>query len=276
MKVLFYGGCHAQVLRRIFREFADGNHEYHELINFVRIAAGEPFPYEMLPGFDWVVFSPIVNQPGYNTASLPEHCRGLGVRTLSFPWLQWSGYFPGIAKGASPLGCDEWHYPHLAEQARRAASLEAFERQVYDGWRDAAEGEPDSAGWVRGALAETSDRLARRERECGIDLPVSQFIDATWRRVRLFLTPDHPSIALYRVVAAGIAERLGIALDRSLAYTAWEPQAAPQTPILPSVHHHLGLPFTGGDYAGTEGGGSLSLQCYLRQVYQGAHCRSRS
>ena len=272
MRVLFYGGCHAQVLRQMFATFAEGEHDYQQLTNFTLIAAGQPFPYDMLPGFEWVVFSPIVNQPGYETAMLPERCRDLGVRSISFPWLQWNGYFPGIVKGVSPFAADEWHYPHLIEQARRATSLQAFERRVYEGFRDAAEGEPDSAGWVRAAVTETSEHLERLERDCAVDLPISGFI-AAWRyRVRLFLTPDHPSIALYRVIAADLARHLGIALDGSLAYTAREPQAAPQTPILPSVHHHLGLPFTGGDYAG-EVGGPVNLRLYLRRLYDAVHAR---
>lgn len=270
MRVLFYGGCHAQVLHQMFDAFAVGEHEYRHLINFALIASGEPFPYDTLPRFDWVVFSPIMHQPGYNTADLPERCRNLGVRTASYPWLQWNGYFPGVAKGVSPLAGDEWFYPRLSEQARRATSLPAFEDQVYDGFRAAAAGEPDSAGWASDALAETSGRLAQHERQSAVDLPVSQFIEAAWRQVRLFLTPDHPSIALYRVVAAAVADHLGIPLDRSLAYTAWEPQAAPQTPILPAVHHHLGLRFRGGDYASTEGDRSLiNLRGYLRLVYEG-------
>jgi len=269
VKVLFYGGCHAQALRRIFDTFAAGGHDYRELVNFVLIASGEPFPYDMLPGFDWVVFSPILNQPGYDTAGLPERCRKVGVRTLSFPWLQWSGYFPGIAKGVSPLGHDEWFYPHLTARAGRASSLRAFERETYDGFLDAAQGEPDSAEWVRGALAETSGILARRERECAVDLPVSQFIEAWHRKTRLFLTPDHPSIALYRIVAAGVSERLGIPLDRSLAYTSWEPQPTPQTPIMPAVHHHLALPFTGGDYAGAETADApMNLSRYLGRLHR--------
>ena len=269
MRVLFYGGCHAQALRQIFDSFAEGGHEYQQLINFALIGSRQQFPYDTLPSFDWVVFSPIVNQAGYDTATLPERCRDVGARSLCFPWLQWNGYFPGIAKGASPFAVDEWHYPHLTGQARRAGSLRTFERQVYEGFRDAAEGEPDSAGWVRAAAVETSNHLARHERDCAVDVPVSGFIN-TWRdRVRLFLTPDHPSIALYRVVAAGIAERLGIQLDRSLAYTAWEPQATPQTPILPSAHHHLGLAFTGGDHAAADGS-AINLRQYLERLYEDA------
>ena len=92
-KVLFYGGCHANVLRAIFDRYCLYKDVKFDLImNYLLIAAGKEFPYEELYKYDMVIYSPISNHGTYNTSNLLKACGDFGVKTLCYPWLQWNGY----------------------------------------------------------------------------------------------------------------------------------------------------------------------------------------
>lgn len=219
-------------LDTLFSATAIGAHRFANLQNFVLINAGTPFPYERLAQFDAVVYSPIRNKDEWNTDHLVQRCRDQGIATISFPWLQWNGYFPDVMKveGHPP---HIWGYRRLADFAAEgwsaerllaeARSLEAFNPLPY-------------ADWSFSAL---------REHEADTDIAISGFIEASFRAQRLFWTPDHPTLPLYRFVMTAIADRLGLALKPSATFN--EPHRD-SLPILPGVAAALGLTFPGGDY----------------------------
>lgn len=265
MRVLFYGGCHATILRFIFDRFAAPGHEFQHLTNFVLIAAQTPFPYEDLRRYDWVVYSPILHQDGYSTETLQAFCNEHAIRTLSFPWLEWRGYFPGVAKGRTPAEPTGWFYPYLSDLALASDSFAAFEQQVFEPDRS------DPAVIERTRLADANlDHLTAREAQLGVDLTISPILRAHSAQRRLFLTPDHPSINLYRLLAAQVAERLGLRLGRTLETTAWEPQFGTKTPILPDVHDRLGLLFRDSDCQSERlvgGHDTTDLSGYLQRIF---------
>src|SRR3569623_1621761 len=107
MRVLFYGGCHSTVLRALFARHAAAEHEFEAIENYKIIAAGEPFPYERAATFDAVVYSPIRNKDDWNTSLLAERLPST-VKLLSFPRLQWNGYFTNVKKMAPNLPPHTW------------------------------------------------------------------------------------------------------------------------------------------------------------------------
>jgi hypothetical protein len=232
LKVLFYGGCHAVALEGMFRAAATGWHRFDSLQNFVLINAGTPFPYERLRDFDAVVYSPVRNKDQWNTAHLVDRCKALRIETVSFPWLQWNGYFPDVMElsGQAP---HIWSYRRFVELAAQgwtdaqlladARSREAFNPLPYRDWSFST----------------------LEEHEAEVDLPISGFIRDNFQARRLLWTPNHPTLALYRFVMAGIAERLGLKLKPGVKFD--EPHKDSLI-ILPGVAEALGLQFPTGDY----------------------------
>jgi hypothetical protein len=247
LNVLFYGGCHAPALERLFRAAAIGWHRFASLKNYELINAGKPFPYGRLKGFDAVVYSPIRNKSDWNTSHLVERCAEQGILTLSFPWLQWNGYFPGVV-----------------ELEGRAPHLWSYNRFV-DG---AAEGGTAAYLLELARSAEAFSPLPHRdwslsileEHEAGVDLPISSFVRANYKAQRLFWTPNHPTLPLYRFVMQAIAERLGIRLKRSPHLK--EPHKDSLI-ILPGVAEALELTFAGGDYRPEVWKHSIGLEDFI-------------
>jgi hypothetical protein len=240
MRVLFYGGCHAAALRKIFDRYAPEIEHVDHLTNFRLIQAKAPFPYSSLNRFDWVVFNPILNKQDYNTTNLREYCRGHGIRCISYPWLQWGGYFPGVTKTPPPW-YSGWWISGLDVVAEKAGSFDAFCDAVLHG----------------NALAE--DALSRldatttflRRLESHADLSVVPFILDNFRDQRLFLTPDHANTALYKHLVWQIADALSCRIDESFYHSTREVQEGITMPILPSVGRALGLKFPAGDFENT-------------------------
>jgi hypothetical protein len=258
MRVLFYGGCHAAALRRIFERFGHGLTHVDHLTNFRLIRKQLPVPYEQFLGFDAVVFSPIRNKAEYNTSHLEEFLSSKGVRFIKFPWLQWEGYFPGMSRASFPWYSGWWptRLDHASEQF---GSFEEFRDAVYAGTVLQEE--------ARQNFAVTTEKLRLGEEGC--DVRVVDFIVENHRHQRLFLTPDHAGIALYKHVAAQIAERLGCALDPAFAESTIETQAGISFPVLPAVRQALDIRFPGGEFEcnlffGTT---KLSMTEYLHMVY---------
>lgn len=199
-RVLFYGGCHAQILQRIFREHGSvPGARYDCVVNFRLIESGQPFPLQQALACDAVVLSPILNRPGYLTADLVPVLRAGGVRVLSFPWLQWQGYFPLVRK-APFMGQSAWHHALLPPEVWEAPP-QAMVNRVMEQLAD-----PDLP---QEHLARTTQVLRRNEELGECEIRVADHILAHHRQQRLFMTPDHPAKALYEVVAGAVSEALG-------------------------------------------------------------------
>lgn len=268
MRVLFYGGCHAQVLCDIFRTFGTRDDvSYDQLVNFKLIAKQDWFPYDDVAAFDLVVFSPILNRAQFNTSHLVEFCRARGIATLSYPWLEWRGYFPGIRKDDTFFGCKQWNYRALHALALESTCMERFRAACLED-ASALGAEPDGD-------AETRE-LALREQNSGAEIEVAPFVAENYRRARLFLTPDHPTGVLYAYVARRIAEATGLALRAGFDADGFEPQLGIKVPIFPAVARRLALDFSDSSYQNAEIFGRavvIPLSEYLECVFQAAHRR---
>lgn len=257
MKVLFYGGCHAAALRRIFQRFSVEEHQFETLINFSLHRRGASLPLDYIAEFDWVVFSPVENKPGINTDELARFCASRRVRTFSFPWVQWNGYFTGVSRGR-----DGWTYtPTLRPEGGPEHSFQDY--------YDYISAEPITETAILSAVDMTSSHLLAHEKRNAVDAPISGLIADRCRVERLFLTPDHAARPVYRLLASSIADGLGIRLDRAWEHSSDEPQYGISLPILPCVARALKLEFQDADYRHHERfEGFLSWREYATVLHQ--------
>ena len=262
-KVLLYGGCHALILRDLLLELFPDKLATTLIINFELIRRGEPFPFERLPDFDVVFYSPIENKGDYNTSNLTEACRTLGVDAICFPWLEWHGYCPGASKG-NFKNRFQWHYGGLVEAA---SSFDSFERFV--DWT--IESYPDDAT-IDAVFARSTAMVRQAEERHDMSVRISDFIIEHHRHSRLFLISDHPSLSLYLHVLRQMLDLLRLTGDSELARAAREleePQWRWRTPILPRVAKRLDLRFRDTNWIDDDvvPGRRLDLRSFLLLYY---------
>jgi hypothetical protein len=233
-RILFYGGCHANVLAALCRRYAANRDVAFDIaINFSMISKGIPFPYGGVAEWSHIVFSPIISRESYNTVELVDACRSSGTVPVAYPWLQWNGYFPHVAKGEF-AGGPGWNYPGLAVPSSagtsRAATLFSNEAAMLEN------------------LERTTERIRSGEVDHNCDIRVADFISSHYKQDRLFLTPDHPSRHVYGCVLQQLEPALGIEIDPALYTSSVEPQHGLSIPIPPPVAETLGLKFQSADY----------------------------
>jgi|GEM_PF-1141576 len=238
LRLLFYGGCHAAVLRRIFLEFAEVNLQSDVIINFQLIPSGKPFPIWNLHNYDVVIFSPILNKEKYNTIHLLEECKRLRIKTVVYPWLQWNGYFPFAKKGRF-CAAEAWYYGAIPG-LDGVRNQEEFRVLLDDAFSDTEA--------IETHLSTTSARLKSGEVEGKCDVKIHEFVMDSYQSSRLFLTPDHPSKLLYNFVVHAISELTSIPISPSFYWSQEEPQYGVRLPIDPRVSDVLGLHFFDADY----------------------------
>ncbi len=262
-KLLIYGGCHVLILRDLLDALVSDDVVATTLINFELIRGGQPFPYDRLRDYDCVFYSPIENKGDYNTSHLAAACRALGVDAFCFPWLEWHGYSPDVAKGDFKSRF-QWRYVGLLEAAPTFGSFERFAE-----W--AIEAYPDNAT-IDTTFTASIARLRAAEEQHATAVRVSDFILEHHTRSRLFLIPDHPSLSLYVHVLRQILYLVGIdgaaRCDR-LPERQEEPQWRWRTPIFPRVAKRLDLRFADARWVDDEivPGGDLDLRSYLLLYY---------
>lgn len=207
------------------------------LINYQLIDSAKDFPYDILQNYDAVVYSPILNKGVFNTSFLEERCDALGIKRVSYPWLQWGGYYPGAEKRPHV----DWAYADLIRARRGHSSFAGFKDWALSQWLSADE--------IRARFEQTTRHLREHEERSGTDVRVCDFIMDTHRARQLFVTPDHPSVELYRYVFKEICDRLGVALDPAFNALTAQFHDEHLLPILPMTAEALGLEFVAGDYS---------------------------
>ena len=233
MKLLIYGGCHALIIKRLIDELGPpGRHTVDVLINFELVARGLPFPYEILPNYDVVLYSPVENKGEYNTCHLDDACVEAGVPPIRFPWLEWHGHAPGADKDGF-WGHHGWYFPGLIDLARRHSDLDAFVREARETF--------PSDETIREVFAYSTRRLVDQETRIGCEVRISDFILDRFCEQRMFHIPDHPTLTLYRHVLCQLERLLGERLIASWPADLPEPQPEEITPILPRVAAVTGL-----------------------------------
>jgi hypothetical protein len=231
LNVLIYGGCHAVALRDLFRSNAPGSHHFDCLQNYELINSGTPFPYERLPQYDAVVYSPVRNKGEWNTDLLKARCDAIGVKTVSFPWLQFNGYFPDVTDAGVPPHL--WTYQYFKHHAAAGQGLDELRTAAF------APETLNPFGYLDYAFS------ALAEHEGGLDISIGSFVRDNFRKRRLFWTPNHPTLVLYEYVQREIASRLGIALSGAMSREELHRDAFL---IMPGVAQALELQFSGEEY----------------------------
>lgn len=235
MKVLFYGGCHANIFKRAFDRYAEGEYEFESLINHTLISSGTPFPYERLNQYGLIVFSPIRNKSAWNTAHLEEACSCLRVKCIKYPFLQWSGYWPMQQRrmwGNKHIESASHLLERLSEKYK---SFDEFYEKLFDReiFREIEE------SWLKSSI----QKIREYEAVTKVDISIADYIYNNFSNIQLFLTPTHPSTHFYSYIVSQIAQMGGIKLDPALFYTSHEFQAGVRTPIIPGIADLLGLKF---------------------------------
>ena len=239
MRILLYGGCHAQVLRDYLRAAFPADLDCTLIVNFELIRNGMPFPYESLQNYDFVIFSPIENKAEYNTDLLVAMCRRIGVPAICFPWLEWHGYCPGAAKGVFKHRF-QWYYPGLIEKASvYRATFDEFCDDVIATFPD------DDA--IDSCFASSTVHFRAAERRNEMSFSIAEFLLENFRKSRLFLVPDHPSGVCYQRVFSEVLRSMGTdpkeVACRIASVMGDEPQWRWRMPIMPRVARRLGLDF---------------------------------
>ena len=247
MKDMFYGGCHAGILRRVFSRHAEGSHDFSVVRNFELIKSGQSFPFDALAESDAIVFSP-VRRAEYSTAVIQEFCAARGIKTISYPWMQWQALYPFSKKGPF-LGGTSWRYDGV------------FNDIAFEGVDQAAKKTtgPDLDEAIKTNFAISHNRLVDFEKEFGTDITASDYILENYKKTRLFLTPDHPTQALYSYLAREVSSRLGVKISSDFYYSGAEPQQGIKLPIMPRVSDLLDLSYRDSDFENQTAFGSSAL-----------------
>lgn len=236
MKIAFYGGCHSEIICRIFVKFSklkEKDCKYFK--NYELIAEGFPINSKTFEQFDTIVMSPIFNHGEYNTDILVEDLKRNGKKVVIYPWLQWNGYFPNITPRAKCYGSSRWRYEPLNQAAIDCPEIthlsNVFNETMH--WQNAIDNSELSLGHLR-----------HFEELGNADIRISQYIVENYKKVRLFCTPDHPSNILYAEVAKRIAALIGVDLDiEALDAEDYPFQPELNLPISPAVKEIMGLEF---------------------------------
>lgn len=236
MNLLIYGGCHALIIKRLIDELGPTHrHRVDLLINFELVASGKPFPYERLKDYDAVIYSPVQNKGDYNTIFLDQACDEAGTQAIRFPWLEWHGYAPCADKDWF-WGHHGWYFPDLISMSQDFSDLSEYTEHVRASF--------PSVERMRSVMSSTTDRLIEQEESFDCHVRVSKYILGNYRQQRMFLTPDHPSTALYRYVMKSIEKITLVPLIECWPSSLPELQPEERTPILPLIAAETGLQFT--------------------------------
>jgi tetratricopeptide (TPR) repeat protein len=109
----------------------------------------------------------------------------------------------------------------------------------------------------------------QQQRDDIAGLATHDYILARLRTERLFITPGHPTLGLYRLVAEGLFDKLGVPyslIEAALRAQRTTPFPLDEAPVHPSVAAHLGLGFIDANTTYRyRNEGSFSFAAYTRR-----------
>ena len=238
MKLIIYGGCHANHLANFIKRLAKHEITIETIINFQLIQSNQSFPYDKIKDIDGFICSPVINKPGYNTKQIIEHCRRKGIATYIYPWLRFDGYFPLIKRVTNG-----WRYAlatkqfdHLFDQedltSQRQKISEYLQKKL-------------TSEYIQGHVEKSINELKKREKAANSDFTLSNYIQSTSSRKPLFFTPEHASNAVYKQIALSIMNKFKIE-EKSINESndmaqIDEVQSFYRVPIFRQVAEHLGI-----------------------------------
>jgi len=261
-RVLFYGACHATIFARVYETFCtDFSYSFDRITNYEIISQGIPFPYDRISEWDIVVFSPILNHAGYETARVIDVCIKNNVKYVCYPHLHWRGYFPYVEEG-NFVDMPFWHYPASVALASTSDDFEAYVQNFNRPFKEDYH--------LFENLEFSTHKLQETEKLGECSFTISDFVKIEFRNKRLFLIPGHPTQTLYVETIRRLNEHLNLPLDPSYMYSASEPQDGVKLPIHPDVSERLGLRFQDADFQNNTslfGSRTITWTDYLRLAY---------
>lgn len=259
MRLLIYGGCHANAIKRILTNFADQDLHVDVLINYKLIASKKNFPYDKLKGYDYVIFNPIQNKSDYNTIHIEKYCNLKNIRFYKYPWIQWGGYWP-LPKKRFWGPRKEWSLFYVKRMIdeyihnnniKSKKDVESFANCLFD--------EKNFDQIMAVEIEKTTEKLIYNEEQGGVDLNISDFIVENYKQHQLFLTPDHASTFLYKYIVKKLTSDLCISIKSSFYNELDEIQEGVRLPILPGVKDAIGLSFSQDFYYNKDLFGNIKL-----------------
>lgn len=201
--------------------------------------------HSWLGNLDLIIYQPIESE-GFKSArsSYIESIVTIDKR-LKIPNLYFSGYQPDLIKYGSELSKVE-RYKHLFEKSgtqHYRCVVQCFKRGMSPAQTSTAlsNGEYISLEHVYNEAQKSIKVLRCREQQASIDIPVSQFIEENYQKVKLFHIHNHPSNIMLQHFLDNLLSRLGYSFFPKIEGA--ELLAHEYPPILPSVVQGLNLEF---------------------------------
>lgn len=240
-KILIYAGCHGKIISDFLS--LDKNINISFIQNWEYIRDGIPFPLSELKKCDVFIYSPIYNKDNYNTDKILNEISDFHIKSISFPWLQWNGYFPFYKQHGGLISNNSyqwWYCSFLKELALKTSSFQDF---CYKSLSD----DLIDHETIKNLANDSLNRLSTEgESDSLCCFNLSNLIRSSYTEEQLFLIPDHPSNLIYQKIFYILAHILNIKLSEDHYKFINQSNlfhSDSRVPILPCVSKALNLKF---------------------------------
>lgn len=202
-----------------------------------------------LPKLDLIIYQPVNSdsfktaRAGYIESTVPASKR------IKIPNLYFAGYQPDLIKYGAGLSKVEQYRDLFArcgiQQYRCIVSAYNKGLSVKDTLRQLEAGELLKIDEVNKLAKESLNTLKERELAAKVSIPVSDFIEDNFRKVKLFHIHNHPSNIMLSYFLTKLFEAIG--LSSKPVIDGPEMLAHEFPPVLPPVADGLGLSFSNFD-----------------------------
>lgn len=240
-KIVFLGNCQSQSLATVYRErLAFYNDDLVTYIDIQNVRTSPAEGAKALAEADTVVLQLFDFPTKLSAADLRPECK-----IMKFPSVVAGFYWPFASQHHihTPKGEIDPPYPaqlgdrilngYIAKGLDPAAALKLY-----------LEMDVASVAGLDRLFELYMDRQEQRDKAAGID--VAPVLLEHFRDEQIFLTPDHPNLRVFGVLARNIYQMLGsseTAVERALDALPATPFPHSALPIHPSVIKHFGLKF---------------------------------
>lgn len=231
---IMYTNCQKRFINNHLQFSSEFNSKYKHIkvpLNFKAIGKKLIIPSNILDKCQLFIYQPTSeNKYGDQSSEaiikrLPKNCR-----CISFPYIYFNGYWPQLNKSLHPQfthGDD-----NIVNYFKKNAPLKTIIKELND-----------VDFYDRQFLIDRVDSSLKilESREQNTDIKLSSFIRDNYQHYHLFHIEKHPS----NLIAFEVAKQILSLLDISNTGLQVSPKilVGHQTPIYPSVAHHLGLTF---------------------------------
>jgi hypothetical protein len=203
-KVVFIGNCQAQSLSSLAGHLGSPIEVLPLPPVFDVTAFDTPDVREKIASADVIFNQRVADDYVIEFVRPSEMRRVYGSRSISWPNVYFDGYFPGIGymyqssgKVIGPLG--DYHIQFIKQCWDRGENMWETARRLSSG--ESIIGDP---------IAESLQRL--RERERGLDVTISDYLDGVVRERQVFYSMNHPGDEVLLAMLRRLLERAGVGL----------------------------------------------------------------